>query len=69
MVCGCILAECHVPFFCHCDIDFVSTIILSGIYPILFRANIPIRWVFASWHDRVIHVCTSVWVTVSLTLT
>ena len=26
------LVECNVPFFCHCDIDLVSTIILSRAY-------------------------------------
>ena len=34
MVCGCILGWLSVKyhFLCHCDIDLVSTTILSGAY-------------------------------------
>ena len=34
------MAECHIPFSGHCDLDLVFRIIVSGAYLILFEIGI-----------------------------
>ena len=52
------MAECRVPFSCHCDLelnsDLVFRIIVSGAYLLYYlREECQIWCVDASWDDKV----------------
>ena len=50
------MAECHIPFSGHCDLDLVLRTIVSGVYILYYlRKESKIWCVDASWDNKVSH--------------